>query len=373
MMKEVLVKKSTRNEMPFSYMKYLQCMDEWKDPFTNIDVQLYRDNGELILLESKKIQIATYPKGARLEDSIIVHPRYANKKDFDIIEVRGYRSGRTIDIILPMPYYRDGENYDIINIKGVGASTHKERMIIDPERWFSHKENKWTPFNESHASLGRRWGMLDTYAGTLEYSNNIFEKFGIAQVPHLALNHAPKGVLPFDGVTQLVRGLKTNVRCDNDFADGWLQEQYVSADTFSNIDAKIFKVQKELFKEHKTIAQPIGRVMANRYLDGTFTDMENYTIKHYADEKELIFEGAVFCMDVLGSMSVANWDNRHEYGMYLGKLQTVTGIKLRKHANVPAEIFMNPYMSKEKFKKFIPERKKMFAEFKKDYGEYLKN
>jgi len=357
---------------PHGLLQDLQHMGGWKDEFTQTEVQLFRDN-ELILLEAEKILIATHPKGADLAESIIVHPRYANKKNFDIVEIKGYRNGRNIDILLPMPVYLDGEFYNIINIKGVGASTHDANMVIDPERWYDWNNKQWMSFNESKASLGRRWGMLDTYAGTAEYSNNVFLNLGIEQVPHLRINHAPPGILPFEGVTQLVRGLKTNVRCDNDFANGWLQKQYISGEMFSHIDAKVFAAQKELFKEHKAITQPIGRVIANRYLDGKYTDMENYFIKQYGEEKELIRAGATFCMDAIGSVAGANNDNRRGYVDYLRGLQSQTGIPLLKYKDVPVEIFIEQYLSKEKQSEFFSIAQETFTEFKKDYAEYLKN
>ncbi len=367
------VKNVRLSEVPIGYLMDLKYVGTagYRD---GTDINLYQDN-ELFLLEAKNIVLAKYPKDAPIEDSIIVHPRYANKKDFELIEVKGYRNGRTIDILVG-PRHTDKNAYKIINVKGVGAEADGKPMMIDTERWYvgSNMIGRWKPLSEAKKqSLGRRWGLLSQEAGKEEYEYNLFEDFNIPQIPHLKLNYAPPGILPFENVAQLVRGLQTNIRCDNEFFDNAKLQQKINAKAFSDIDAKIFFVQKELFKEGKTITG-VGRIANNRYIDGRLTDMENYVIKKIENENDLITLSGSLCHDLMGSAMIAMRKHKPGRIKYLKQLEEQTGILVTAYSNASPKIFMDYLLPRNEQNNLAMavERTMRAQIFKERFIEFLK-
>jgi len=268
----------------------------------------------------------------------------------------------------------DGWHYNLINVKGVGAWAAKnEPMMINPESWYIRREDKWVPFHEvMDKSLGRRWGMLDAYAGQLEYKNNIFSDNGISQTPHMAFNTLPGGVLPFDGVTQLVRGIHTNIRC-HEWDSREFQEKYIEPLDFSIIDAKVFEFQKRLFRDQKAV-KFIGNMPSNRYIDGNFTDMENYSITSISDEKERLYYAMIFLGEVLGSAFVAMSQYETGRSIYLKNLEKTTGVPLKRYDAIDPAIFLRFCMDKEEYLEKHGKEAKYFRDMlKKDLKEYFQN
>lgn len=369
---EVIEDKDIITDIPSGLLMDLNCIQEFREEtLHNREVRMYMDRYPF-LIESENILIAQYPKGASLGEGIIVHPRYANKRDFDMIEIKGYRNGRTIDI-LTMPHYKEGEWYNLINIKGVGAWTKDEPMVMNQESWYMLKEDKWVPFHEvMDRSLGRRWGMLDAYAGQLEYKNNLFSDNGLSQTPHMALNTMPEGILSFDGVTQLVRGLQTNIRC-HEWDGHAFQRKYINPQDFSNIDAKVFEFQKRLFKDQKTV-KFIGNIPSNRYIDGNFTDMENYSITNISNQEERLYYAMMFLGDIIGSAFVAMSQYEMGRAIYMENLEEATGMPLKKHISINPTIFLRFCMDKDEYlKKYGKESKHFHNTLKEDLIKYFMN
>jgi len=364
------IKDVKRTAIPSGYLMDLDYLGSIEIAEEKKDIQIYRDN-HIFFLEAEKIVIATYPKGAKLEDSIIVHPRYANEKYFELIEVKGFRNGRTIDIL--SPGYHNGESCKILNIKGVGASADGEHMVIDNERWYVGDRSKWKPLAEAQKeSLGRRWGLLSKEAGEEEYNYNVFAEKGIEQIPHLKLNYAPEGILPFKNVAQLVRGLNTNIRCDSGSFEDQRLQKYVNIKSFSTIDAKIFFAQKELFKENQVLTG-LGKVANNRYIDGRLTDMENYIIKETLEEDKRIHLAYSFCLDLMGSAFIAMRKYAPGRKKYLEQLAEKTGIPVDKYTNFAPKIFMEYLLPSEFGLSEAVERAMLVQVFKEDFAKFLKN
>jgi hypothetical protein len=261
----------------------------------------------------------------------------------------------------------------MINIKGVGAWANGEYMILDKNNWYLGSEG-WKPFHEvMNKSLGRRWGILDKYAAEKEFNNNLFEDSGIAQVPHLKLNHVPEEILPFSGITQLVRGLNTNIRCDQMIPDTKLQEQYISPKTFSYNDIKMFEKQKNLYMENKGIAK-VGRISDNRYIDGKITDMENYYVTQKDNKEELLQTITMFCEDLIGSAFIAMSEYEDGRKEYLETLENKTGVQLSNLITFNPIIFMDHMMNRELFdKEYRTERLMFRQQFSKYFEKYISN
>lgn len=366
--------KNISSYVPTGLLMDLSCIYTFEDDFyNNNEIRIWVYNYPIIS-ESRNILLAKYPKNSKLGEGIIVDPRYANEKDFDFFEVKGFRHGRTIDILAPNSALLNGD-YSMLNIKGVGAFADKKFMIFNPESWYMHNENEWKPFHEvMDKSLGRRWGMLDSYSGEKEFNNNVFSDYGIAQSPHLKFNKAPEGLLPFEGITQLVRGLKTNMRCNLVFDSKDFQERYIEPENFSAVDAKIFAFQKELYLNNKGL-EMFGTIPDNRYIDGNFTDTENISILPQSDEAKRLSSAYRFIKEVMSSafMAMSKYDDGRK--QYLCELEEKTGIPLTKYLSLDPELlFMRRYMDNEEY---LLKHGTALSEFrtnmKKDLSEYFRS
>jgi len=359
--------KNIRVEIPTEYYNKLQFIKEITDDKQKREIQIWKDedNNSFMLLETEPIILATYPKGEKLEKRIIVHPRYAsNTTEFEFIEVRGFRNGRTIDILMPGTH--NGEAYNLLNFKGVGAWADGNHMFIDTDRWYCENRLKWKPLSEVKGSLGRKWGLLSQEEGTKELEYNIFKDSNILQTTHIRLNYMPNGVLPFSEVAQLVRILNTNIRCDSEYFHTNALQRNINYEIFAFADAKLFSMQKELFSENKAI-KSIGSISNNRYIDGKLTDRENYSII-IGDEKSLINHAYDFSFGLISSAIVAMSKNKADRRKYLNLLQEKTKIPLVHY------IFENPEIFRENPDKlnFSIQRSALAQVFKEDFTAYLK-
>src|SRR3989338_2845093 len=191
--------------------------------------------GKPVLREAEPIELARVPvNGDRLQDSIILHPRYIpSGVDHELFSARVYRRGRTVDLFLEEPVEIDGEEYGILNFKGVGADADDE-LLINTDWWYDSRYEEWMSRGRGDC-FGRVWGALTLESGTEEFTAEIFHTHGIEHIPHVTLNHIPPhittsiqqmchGAEKHDFV-QLVRACKTNVRID-DFSRVNQKRQY---------------------------------------------------------------------------------------------------------------------------------------------------
>ncbi|MGV8086753.1 MAG: hypothetical protein ACP5N1_03925 [Candidatus Woesearchaeota archaeon] len=368
-----VAEKHVASLIPTGLLMDLSYLYKFTDTFysnRDIDLVIY---DHLMMLESEKILLAKYPKNSKLDEGIIVDPRYANEKDFDFFEVKGFRRGRTIDILTPTSTFINGEDYPMINIKGVGAFADKKFMVLDSELWYLHNKNEWKPFHEvMNISLGRRWGILDSYSGEKEFTNNLFFDNGIAQSPHIKFNKISENILPFEGITQLVRGLKTNIRC-NELNSKYFQENYINPEKFSVIDAKVFAFQKELYTSNRELKM-FGTAADNRYIDGNFTDMENISISPQFDEKEKLQNAYKLIKEIMGSVFQVMGEYEDGRKIYLQQLEEKTGIMMSKYLSLDPKLFMRKYIPKEVYEnKYALALSDFRTNIIKDLIEYFKN
>ncbi len=245
--------------------------------------------GKPVLREAEAIKLARVPvNGDRLQDSILLHPRYIpSGVEHELFSARVYRRGRTVDLFLDEPIEIAGVSYGILNFKGVGADADDE-MVIDTDEWYEEWSPllKWIP-RASGDSHGRVWGALAFEQGLDEFTAEIFHTYGIKHIPHVALNRIPRRVVNAirrvchgserHDLAQLVRACKTNVRLDEDSygrrpyqecTEQWIRE-------IAEIDAALINAQVRLAKTGKML-RFIGSFAENRFIDGLFTDAENY-------------------------------------------------------------------------------------------------
>lgn len=258
------------------------------------DTVIETHHGHPVLREVEPIEIAIVPvTGRALHESIILHPRYVpNSVPHRVEKMRVYRRGRTLDVFLDEPVEHDGNEYGVLNFKGVGADTYCEDMVVHPTLWYT--ERGWVPANRCHVSHDRQWGIMRRTELDAEYASRLLEDLGISQVPHFSANPIPDGIRqmigqqyqnPPDHSGQLVRPLHTNIRqADHEYhhvvlINNALPElsRYVDLERLASIDAAVFNAQCLLAKQGKILTID-GIIPDNRYLDGRFTDLENYEI-----------------------------------------------------------------------------------------------
>ncbi len=256
--------------------------------------------GYPVLREAKAIELARVPvNGDRLQDSVILHPRYVpNEVEHEIFTARVYRRGRTLDLFLDEPIVVNGMEYGILNFKGVGANVVNDdnardyqELIIHPDNWYvSWHSQKWLP-RKTMDSFDRVWGALTGDAAEKEYPAAIFHDYGIKHAPHIALHEIPEEITntirrAHNGserhhLVQLVRALRTNVRVD-DFKKRTIPKCHGNIEQrikeITDIDAAYINAQISLAEKGKMIYF-IGKIIENRFIDGLFTDAENFSIR----------------------------------------------------------------------------------------------
>src|SRR3989338_5819969 len=265
--------------------------------------------GKPVLREAEPIELARVPvNGDRLQDSIILHPRYIPLGvDHELFSARVYRRGRTVDLFLEEPVEIAGEEYGILNFKGVGADADDE-LLIDTDKWYDPRCGDWTPRVERDR-FGRVWGALTLEWGQDEFTAEIFHTYGIKHIPHVALNSIPQKVTDKirrlshgserHDLAQLVRACKTNVRL-NDFLKANEGRKYQVYNTewvkrIAQIDAAIINAQINLGRRGKRLHFQ-GSLADNRFIDGSFTDVENYGYRDFYP-----FDAVVYIQEVVNS------------------------------------------------------------------------
>lgn len=245
--------------------------------------------GHLVLREQAPIELARVPvNGDRLEDSIILHPRYVPEGvEHEIFIARVYRRGRTLDIFLGEPITVDGVEYGILNFKGVGADLNgpgifnEPDLIIHPDKWYDGLN--WVPREEGD-SHNRVWGGVTKGKSRREYPARLFHEHEIPHAPHLALNEIPKEITTAirkhahgkerHQLVQLVRGLQTNIRIDNYGLLSNEQREDVDMAKIAQSDASLINAQFKLARRGKMLGF-VGEFEENQFIDGRYTDAEN--------------------------------------------------------------------------------------------------
>ena len=250
--------------------------------------------GQAALVEIEPIQIAKIPvKGEDYQNCAFVHPRYAPKTlPHEIIEVRGFRRGRTLDILLDEPIEFHGKKYGILNVKGAGADKVNKQynfrdMVLDPTE---------------DAQAKRKWGMVKIGAGQEEFYCRILARAGIPHIYYTSMISVPLEVEEKvvqihggerQGAVQLQRLCQTNVRMDllelyihdieNDVAQVeeerkimWMEwSDHIETRKIAIADAAFISAQIKLALRDQGIDSN-GGFIDNRFIDGCFTDSENY-------------------------------------------------------------------------------------------------
>jgi hypothetical protein len=259
---------------------------------------------------------------------------------YEIIEVEGRRRGKGIEIFLETPLIIGAKPYWILSFKGSGAEADGRAMVIHPVLYY-YGHGKWTL---GDFWQGRTWGVIEKADAETEF-HNILKVLGWPCAPHIALNDFPSDVVSNiakvesthykreDGqepselkLSQIVRVFSTNIRTDE---AGQLSSD--EAKLHLPKPAKIAKMDaiaiKSIFRL-KNIGTSISssfNVAENRFIDGLFTDSENYELQrevnfNFGDNRELARQ------IILSFSSFFNW--RKEKCEYAQALRQATGIKI---------------------------------------------
>jgi hypothetical protein len=257
-----------------------------------------------------------------LLDCVLLDPCYIPEgfKDYELIQVRGRRLGRTIDILLdePITVEETNKNYRILTFKGCGAFTEdSDEWIIDPFKWRSDNLNQ----------LGRIWGAIHSKSAEIEASLDLgqLEKYGLKLTPYLFANKIPSEIMEviYQGkeitspLGQALRLCETNIlysdalpkrNLDETFAevlltsikyghgfggDGLIGKEelfsYLNQNEFIKRSMGLIETcanaDRELYKEGKKFAWTVfSEFISNAYIDATIKDLENLQITGYGDK-----------------------------------------------------------------------------------------
>ncbi len=248
--------------------------------------------------------------GNRLEESILVHPRYVpTGTKHEIVRLHGFSLGRVIYVILDEPIKIGEKEYFFLSIKGTGAdishttkTTRKRRLLaIDPGK------QPYTPSAEVVFPITRSdywqriWGGLDLEAAHLEFQKAQFLiDCGLPFSPHLSVNPFPRevnnaiaqqnGQSPLsdyaESFAELVRAVACPIRLQPQFyrnVSDFVRRPYLS--TIAAADAQFVKLVLLLAAAGTRLVYH-GVFSHNRYLDGTFTDAENFHLEPLVDKQK---------------------------------------------------------------------------------------
>ena len=266
------------------------------------EAELVTHFNQPVLVEKRPIQVAKFRvSGDALHHCVFVHPRYAGKKSdvpYEIVSVRGYRRGRTMDLLLDEPIMVEGEKYEILNFKGVGADADRQ-MVIHPTLWFEiYDDTNPVSGRWMHRRLAddyaRMWGSLREYDAMLEFRKRILPSLGIDSTPYLVRNDIPanlckrisqaEGRKKWQRISQLVRVCHTNIRLSDFISEACLWEGDVrdamDGEKAAAADAALANAQFLLAKKKEMLFLE-GDVAGNRLIDGMFTDEENFSIRSF--------------------------------------------------------------------------------------------
>ena len=157
----------------------------------DINPELLLHHGHPVFIEPGRIELAFIPvNGPALHQGILLHPRYIPPGySHQLISVRGFRRGRSIDILLEEPIEYLDQHYGILNVKGVGAWVRGIRgeidrpQVIRPLFWYSL--HSWDRISECQKEARRIWGGVLNEAARDEFEKDVFFSYRFPSVPHL--------------------------------------------------------------------------------------------------------------------------------------------------------------------------------------------
>jgi len=260
-----------------------------------------------IIIEKERVKVAAVPlngsspsrkkgkiNGEALKDCILTHPRYVKRGiKHEMLRVNGLRNGRTIDVLLDEPFSFGGKEHWVMNFKGVGANA-VEPMIIHPTGWFVWNESKlrghWTS-REDGDPFGRVWGAVQKDEAAREINEDVMQPLGIPIVSHVQGNTMPmeivaqicKLAMKEDArlqLSQVVRACRTNMRMEMAGILDDASAAKIDFARFGEIDARIVDTQLWHAQNNERLYAS-GDILSNRYVDGIFTDSENYAVREF--------------------------------------------------------------------------------------------
>lgn|GEM_PF-4204624 len=264
------------------------------------------------------------------------HPRYAPDGKQDIIETDAYRHGRSIDMVLKEPEGRGKNRVTILNVKGAGADAD-EPLVIHPNLWWDQKEGDPMPKWVAREDVGeqRYWGAVTAEMGRVEFREQVLSGLGIPITPYLKMIRVPSSVIGkiaeihgmmIPNLVQLTRSFRTNIR-KSLFHEVKEPLELVKAlmpyyrtDLIIAADCAFINALLRLAKEGKRIYFN-GAIVDNRFMDGMFTDEENFAIRDFTlRETELLIKDAITAWS-----HVFTYNQRRRY---LAELKRNTGLDI---------------------------------------------
>lgn len=316
---------------------------------TQATTKLTKHFGKPVLVETEAVEIARIPiTGDRLEESIILHPRYVPRNiKYEKMFVRGRRRGRTMDILLDDPIERDEQTYGVLNFKGVGRDAADTAMVIHPTRWYLYdgKRYRWES-RKNGDRYGRRWGAVTKQQALAEFTNPIFDQFQIPHTPYIAMHDIPQEISDYickvhsgtlSPLSQIVRAFSTNIREDEAPSD--LKYGYCLPEKLADMDAKMINAQLKVAQEGKNIILE-GSIRENRCIDGLWTDKENFYIANCDYHRPAVFVSDMV-MYSLEMCKSTEWLNT-----YLQILKEKTGLEFNKDVVRQRTTFIDPHVRK---------------------------
>jgi hypothetical protein len=225
--------------------------------------------------------------GDRLEESVLLHPRYVPKGvDHEVIEVYGFRRGRTLDIFLDEPIQMGGVAYTILNFKGVGADADKP-LVIHPNHWWLGEPLRGGDWGYSDESGHRLWGAMKLRSAQEAFTSTVLSDLAVPEVGYVACHSLPEGVSALvptpEPLSQIVRAYNTNIRHGDPVryvcsAGGFALDPAKAAQQ----DACALNAITSLFEQQKMLIVN-GSIAGNRLLTGELLDRENYDVENLGD------------------------------------------------------------------------------------------
>lgn len=268
------------------------------------------------------------------------HPRYAPDRKQEIIETDAYRHGRSIDTVLREPEGAGKKRITILNVKGAGADAD-EPLVIHPNLWWDQEDgdptSKWRP--REIVGESRYWGAVTAEMGKVEFREQVLPGLGVPITPYLKMVRVPASVIGriaelhgamMPDLVQLTRSFRTNIRKSlvHEIEDPLelvkVLMPYYRTDLIIAADCAFVNALLRLAKEGKRICFN-GHVADNRFVDGTFTDEENFAIRDFAlvEVERLIKD------------TITMWSHiftYHQRRKYLAELKRITGLDIDEEA-----------------------------------------
>jgi hypothetical protein len=246
---------------------------------------LREHKGRKILLENEPISIANARVGEKPFDEVWTHKRYL--KEATDSKRHGRRKGRATYILLDEPIEFEGLRYNIKNIKGSGADFSDEELLIDPRYG---PEERGRIHRHKGSTLTRIWGAVTQPEAEEEMETYRFLKRYLTFSPIVGLNIIPKELienLDLEGeepLAQLVRLSNTTIR----LSDLWrreIEDVDIDPEIAARALIEFIELERELLKNSHCVKY-IGEVLDNMYVDGTYTDAENFAFERLTDREQ---------------------------------------------------------------------------------------